>query len=195
MILLLLIVTETFIFAIMKKITNEELNRLNIEQFKKAKKFPLIIVLDNIRSLNNIGSVFRTADGFRIEAVYLCGISACPPHRDIRKTALGATESVNWKYFSSTMDAVEILKTDAYTIISIEQVENAIMLNDFQPEKNKKYALVFGNEVKGVEEVTVNHSHLCIEIPQYGTKHSFNVSVGVGIVLWHFFVKCENPLI
>ncbi len=173
----------------MKKLTTEELNRIDIEAFKKVDKTPLIIVLDNIRSLNNIGSVFRTADAFLVEKIFLCGITASPPHREIHKTALGATESVEWEYFNTTKLAVEKLKTENYKIISIEQTENSTMLNDFYPEKGKKYAIILGNEVKGVEQDIINLSDMVIEIPQFGTKHSINISVANGIVVWDIFSK------
>jgi len=173
----------------MKKLKNAELNRLNIEAFKKAQKTPLIIVLDNIRSLNNIGSVFRTADAFLIKKIYLCGITAQPPHKDIHKTALGATDSVEWVYKKSTQKAIDELKKDQTVIVSIEQVEGAIPLQDFKPEKSKTYALVFGNEVKGVQQEVVDQSDFCVEIPQYGTKHSLNISVSAGICIWEFFRK------
>jgi len=173
----------------MKKLTTEELNRIDIEAFKKVSKTPLIIVLDNIRSLNNIGSVFRTADAFLVEKIFLCGITATPPHREIHKTALGATESVDWEYFNKTKLAVEKLKNENYKIISIEQTENSTMLNDFYPEKGKKYAIILGNEVKGVEQDIINLSDMAIEIPQFGTKHSINISVANGIVVWDIFSK------
>ncbi|OFY99856.1 MAG: RNA methyltransferase [Bacteroidetes bacterium RIFCSPLOWO2_12_FULL_31_6] len=167
-----------------KKLKNEELNRISTEEFKQTEKTPLIIVLDNVRSLNNIGSVFRTADAFLIEAVYLCGITAQPPHRDIQKTALGATETVTWKYFNNTLDALANLKQNQYKIAAIEQTENSIMLNNFKVKLNEKWALVFGNEVNGVEQEIINQSNVVIEIPQYGTKHSLNISVSAGIVVW-----------
>lgn len=176
----------------MRKLKNSELNRLSIEEFKKSGKTPLVVVLDNIRSLNNIGSVFRTSDAFLIEKIILCGITAKPPHKDIHKTALGATESVNWEYAESTIDAVNKLKDEGYIIVSIEQTENATMLQDFNIKKNKKYVVVFGNEVKGVQQEIVNLSNFSIEIPQYGTKHSFNISVSAGIVLWEFFRKMKS---
>ena len=172
-----------------RKLKNEELNRLSTDEFKNSEKIPITIVLDNIRSLNNIGSVFRTADAFRVESIFLCGITACPPNKEIHKTALGATETVNWKYFEKTIDAVNELKNQNFTVISIEQAENSIELQDFKIEKNKNYALIFGNEVKGVEQEVVNASNFCVEIPQFGTKHSFNISVSVGIVLWDLFLK------
>ncbi len=176
----------------MRKLKNSELNRLSIEEFKKSGKTPLIVILDNIRSLNNIGSVFRTSDAFLIEKIILCGITAKPPHKDIHKTALGATESVNWEYAESTIDAVNKLKYEGYNIVSIEQTEKAIMLQNFEIEKNIKYAVIFGNEVKGVQQEVVNLSDYSIEIPQYGTKHSFNISVSAGIVLWEFFRKVKS---
>jgi 23S rRNA (guanosine2251-2'-O)-methyltransferase len=176
----------------MQKLKNEELNRKSVEQFKKAKKHPFIIVLDNVRSLNNIGSVFRTADGFLVEAVYLCGITAVPPHKDINKTALGSTDSVNWKYFKNTIDAIEQLKKENYKIISIEQTDESIMLNNFNIKQNEKYALIFGHEIKGVEQSVINESDISIEIPQFGTKHSFNISVSVGIVLWDLIKKTKK---
>jgi 23S rRNA (guanosine2251-2'-O)-methyltransferase len=172
-----------------RKLANEELNRKTISDFRLAGKLPMVIVLDNVRSLNNIGSVFRTADAFLVNSIYLCGITATPPHRDIQKTALGATESVDWKYFDATAGAVSELKSLDYEIICLEQTEASIPLTGFQPEKHKKYAMVFGNEVKGVDQRIIDISDSCIEIPQYGTKHSFNIAVSAGIVLWDFFTK------
>lgn len=176
----------------MRKLKNSELNRKNIDEFKSANKNPFIVVLDNIRSLNNVGSVFRTSDALLIEAIYLCGITAKPPHKDIQKTALGATLSVDWKYYETTQEAVESLRKNKYKIISIEQVEKSTSLVDFKVEKNNKYALVFGNEVKGVAQDIVDISDECIEIPQYGTKHSFNISVSTGIVLWDLLCKFKK---
>ena len=173
----------------MRKLKNSELNRLSINEFKQANKSPLIIILDNIRSLNNIGSVFRTSDAFLVEKIYLCGITATPPNKDIHKTALGATESVDWEYYKNTEDVVNYLKEDGYQIISIEQAENATLLQDFNPSIDKKYAIIFGNEVKGVQQKIVDVSDICIEIPQYGTKHSLNISVSAGVVIWDFFHK------
>ena len=170
-----------------KKLSLKELNRINLEEYKESSKLPIIIVLDNIRSMSNIGSIFRTSDAFKVEAIYLCGITSKPPHREIRKTALGATESVSWKYFPTTMDSIDELKEKGYSIISVEQVENSIMLNDYQPVMNNKIALVMGNEVNGVEQEVIDASDLCIEIPQYGTKHSLNVSISAGLVIWHVF--------
>ena len=173
----------------MRKLKNSELDRLSIDGFKQASKTPIVIVLDNIRSLNNIGSVFRTSDAFLIEKIYLCGITAKPPHKDIHKTALGSTNTVNWEHEENTMTLVEKLKAEHYEIISIEQAEQAIMLNDFSVKANQKYALVFGNEVKGVAQEVVNNSDSVIEIPQFGTKHSLNISVSCGIVVWDLFSK------
>ncbi|MDC1230145.1 RNA methyltransferase [bacterium] len=173
----------------MRKLKNEELERLDISEFKAAEKYPIIIVLDNIRSLNNIGSVFRTSDAFLIEKIYLCGITAKPPHNDIRKTALGSTETVAWEYAENTIDVIKTLKADSVKICAIEQAENATMLNDFKPQPNQKYAFVFGNEVKGVAQNVVNASDVVIEIPQYGTKHSLNISVSCGVVVWDVFSK------
>ncbi|MBS0011104.1 MAG: RNA methyltransferase [Bacteroidales bacterium] len=173
----------------MRKLKISELKRKTVEEFRKADKSPFIIVLDNIRSLNNIGSVFRTADCLKAEAVYLCGISATPPHRDIHKTALGASESVSWKYFRDTLDAVRELKESGYKILALEQARGSTLLQDFFPERGSRYALIFGHEVKGVQQEVVDASDVCLEIPQFGTKHSFNVSVSAGIVLWDLFNK------
>ena len=175
-----------------RKLKNSELDRLNVPEFKEAKKSPIIIVLDNIRSLNNIGSVFRTSDAFLIEKIYLCGITAQPPHNDIRKTALGSTKTVDWEYAESTLAVIEKLKAKGTKVCSIEQAEHSIMLNDFAPQPNTKYALVFGNEVKGVSQEAVNASDMVIEIPQYGTKHSLNISVSTGVVIWDVFSKLKN---
>ncbi|MBD0850622.1 RNA methyltransferase [Maribacter arenosus] len=176
----------------MRKLKNEELHRLGVDGFKAAEKTPLIIILDNIRSLNNIGSVFRTADAFLIEKIYLCGITATPPHKDIRKTALGATDSVSWEYRKDTLELVEELKISGFKVVSIEQAENATQLDQFDVEKKVKYALVFGNEVKGVSQEVVNASDQVLEIPQYGTKHSLNISVSVGIVIWDLWSKINK---
>lgn len=177
--------------TIHKKLQNEELNRISVDEFKATSKTPIIVVLDNIRSLNNIGSVFRTADSFVLEAIYLCGITAQPPHREIQKTALGATESVNWEYFATTEEAVSKLKLNEYKVASIEQTENSVMLNDYTIEKNEKLAVVLGNEVKGVEQSVIDISDVVIEIPQHGTKHSLNISVSAGIVIWDLFQKIQ----
>ncbi len=176
----------------MRKLKNSELSRLSVEEFKKSDKTPIVVVLDNIRSLNNIGSVFRTSDAFLIEKIFLCGITAKPPHKDMHKTALGATDSVNWEYIQDTTDAVNLLRDEGYVIVSIEQTEKAIMLQDFDIEKNKKYALILGNEVKGVQQEVINMCDYSIEIPQIGTKHSFNISVSAGIVLWELFRKIQS---
>jgi len=176
----------------MRKLKNEELKRLDVEAFKEAKKTPIIIILDNIRSLNNIGSVFRTADAFLIEKIYLCGITATPPHKDIRKTALGATESVVWEYRKDTMELILELKTAGCQIVSVEQAENATLLNEFSVKSPVKYALVFGNEVKGVSQDVVSASSEVLEIPQYGTKHSLNIAVSVGIVVWDLWSKLNQ---
>ena len=173
----------------MRKLLNEELERKSVEEFKMSSKTPVIIVLDNVRSLNNVGSVFRTADAFLVEAVYLCGITGQPPNKEIQKTALGATESVSWKHFENTLDAVAELKANKYIVYAIEQTESAIMLNNFMPSKKQKIAIIFGNEVKGVEQDVIDASEDVIEIPQIGTKHSLNISVSVGIVMWDLFLK------
>ena len=173
----------------MRKLKNEELERLSVEDFKKTPKKPVIVVLDNIRSLNNIGSVFRTADAFLTEKIYLCGITAQPPHRDIQKTALGATESVEWQHEKDIVNALQELKQQGYIICAIEQCEESIPLNRFFPEKDKKYALIFGNEVGGVSDQAIELSDMAIEIPQKGTKHSLNIAVSAGVVLWDFFSK------
>jgi len=176
----------------MRKLKNNELGRITVDAFKAIEKTPLIVVLDNIRSLNNIGSVFRTSDAFLIEKIYLCGICATPPNKDIHKTALGATESVAWEYVADTLTLVEKLKTENIKVLAIEQVENSTKLNTFFPEKNQKYAIVMGNEVKGVQQKVVDCCDLCIEIPQLGTKHSLNISVTTGVVLWDLFQKINS---
>ncbi len=173
----------------MRKLKNSELGRLNVEEFKQSTKIPLIVILDNIRSLNNIGSVFRSSDAFLIEKIYLCGITAQPPHKEIHKTALGATESVEWEYVEDTLDLIKKLQKEEVLVASIEQVENSTMLQDFTIQPNKKYAIVMGNEVKGVQQEVVTASDYCIEIPQFGTKHSLNISVSCGVVLWDLFKK------
>jgi len=173
----------------MKKLKLDELNRVSIAEFKARKKFPVVVVLDNVRSMHNIGSIFRTADGFAVEQVCLCGITAQPPHREIEKTALGATQSINWTYYNNTLDAVNSLRNDGYLIIAVEQAEDSTMLNEFNLQEDKKYALIFGNEVNGVNDDVMQIIDACIEIPQFGTKHSFNIVVSAGIVLWDFFSK------
>ncbi|RWY56961.1 RNA methyltransferase [Mucilaginibacter gilvus] len=173
----------------MRKLKLDELNRPSIAEFKDQHKLPVVVVLDNVRSMHNIGSIFRTSDALAATAVYLCGITAQPPHRDIEKTALGATQSVTWQYFSDTLDAITELRADGYKIVAIEQAENSIMLNEFTPSADEKYALIFGNEVNGVSDEAMQMIDTCIEIPQFGTKHSFNIVVSAGIVLWDFLVK------
>lgn len=168
----------------MRKLLNNELGRKTVDQFRSSEKSPFAIVLDNVRSQSNVGSIFRTADAFLTEKIFLCGITSTPPHRDIQKTALGATESVVWKYYPSAVEAVLELKKNGYQIIGIEQVEGATGLQDFALDKGKKYALVFGHEIYGVEQEVINLCDQCIEIPQFGTKHSFNIAVSAGIVLW-----------
>lgn len=175
----------------MRKLKNEELERKTIEEFKHSDKTPIVVVLDNVRSLNNIGSVFRTADAFLIEAVYLCGITATPPHKDIHKTALGATDSVAWKYFPDTLSAIENLKKENHKIYAIEQTEKSIFLNNFSPNKNEKIALIFGNEINGVAQNAIEQCDASIEIPQLGTKHSLNIAVSVGVVVWDIFSKMK----
>jgi len=175
----------------MRKLKNSELNRLEVSEFKQTEKIPLIVILDNIRSLNNIGSVFRTSDAFVVEKIYLCGITATPPNKDIHKTALGATETVTWEYAENTLDVVKKLQSENYIVASIEQADNATMLQDFEISNTKKYAIVMGNEVKGVQQEVVSTSDHCIEIPQFGTKHSLNISVTTGIVLWYFLEKLK----
>jgi tRNA G18 (ribose-2'-O)-methylase SpoU len=176
----------------MRKLKNNELNRITVEEFKATEKTPLIVVLDNIRSLNNVGSVFRTSDAFLIEKIYLCGITATPPNKEIHKTALGATESVDWQHAEETLEVIEKLKKDNVKVLAVEQAENSTKLDTFFPEKNQKYAIVMGNEVKGVQQEVVNASDLCIEIPQLGTKHSLNISVTTGVVLWDLFSKLKK---
>ncbi|MDD4848725.1 MAG: RNA methyltransferase [Bacteroidales bacterium] len=176
----------------MKKTLNSELGRLNVEDFKKSKKIPLTIVLDNIRSLNNIGSVFRTGDAFRIQEILLCGITATPPNRDIHKTALGAEDSVCWRYFETTQQAIQSLKSENFFVAAIEQAHESTSLPDFQPPHQQPLAIIFGNEVEGVAEEIMNIVDDCIEIPQFGTKHSLNISVSAGIVMWELFQKMNN---
>lgn len=173
----------------MRKLENKELERKSVEDFKEAEKTPLILVLDDIRSLHNIGAVFRTSDAFLIEKIYLCGITATPPNKEIHKTALGATETVNWEYQKDVLSVIEKLKKETVAVFAIEQVENAIFLQDFKTEKGKKYAVVFGNEVYGVSQKAIELCDGSIEIPQLGTKHSLNISVSAGIVMWDLFQK------
>lgn len=176
----------------MRKLKNNELGRISVDEFKATEKTPLLVVLDNIRSLNNIGSVFRTSDAFLIEKIYLCGITATPPNKEIHKTALGATASVTWEYVEDTLDLIEKLKSENVKVLAIEQAENSTKLDAFFPEKNQKYAIVMGNEVKGVQQKVVSASNLVVEIPQLGTKHSLNISVTTGVVLWDLFCKINK---
>lgn len=175
----------------MKKLSMSDLNRKSPQQFKEAAKVPIVIVLDNVRSMNNIGSVFRTADAFLLQAIYLCGVTATPPHREIHKTALGATETVSWKHFPTTIDAVNELEKDGFTVYAVEQAEKSIMLDKIDIP-SKKIALVFGNEISGVEQNVLDSCDACIEIPQFGTKHSINLAVSVGIVVWEMFNKISK---
>lgn len=175
-----------------RKLKITELNRISAEEFKKADKLPLVVILDNVRSLHNIGSVFRTSDAFRVECIYLCGITATPPHPEMHKTALGAEFTVDWKYVNNAVEAVDNLRQEGYIVFSVEQTENSIMLENIQLEQGKRYAVVLGNEVKGVQQEVIDHSDGCIEIPQYGTKHSLNVSVTAGIVIWDLFKQLKT---
>ena len=174
-----------------RKLKLQELGRISVSDYKEAEKTPIIIVLDNIRSLNNIGSVFRSSDAFRIEKIYLCGITAQPPHRDIHKTALGATESVEWEHVQDTVELVKQLKLDGIITLSIEQADNSLKLDEFTPISNQKYAIIMGNEVDGVQQTVIDASDHVLEIPQIGTKHSLNISVCTGVVLWDLFSKMK----
>lgn len=176
---------------VMQKLKLDELNRVSVDEFKKQDKLPLTLVLDNVRSMHNVGSIFRTSDAFALERIVLCGITGQPPHREIEKTALGATQSVEWSYFESTTDAIDWLRNSGKIIIAIEQANNSIMLNEYQPAGDKSYALIFGNEVDGVSDDVMKKIDACIEIPQFGTKHSFNIVVSAGIVLWDMFSKLK----
>jgi len=178
----------------MQKLKTHELNRLTVGQFKMVKKLPVVIVLDNIRSQNNIGSIFRTADAFRVSEIHLCGITATPPHREIHKTALGATESVSWKYFPSTKDSISELRSAGYNICAVEQTTDSIPIDQFYPAENTSFAVIFGNEVQGVDNNVIKEVDFCIEIPQFGTKHSLNISVAAGIVIWDLFKKINNAI-
>ena len=189
--LFLLLALRFYVFFVtfasaMRKVRTIEMQRLSVEEFREAEKLPLVVVLDNVRSMHNVGSVFRTADTFRVEAVYLCGITSTPPMAEIHKTALGAEDSVSWRYFKTALEAVNQLKEDGYTVYSVEQVEHSTKLQRFQAEAERRYAVVFGNEVKGVHQDVVDASDGCLEIPQLGTKHSMNVSVTAGIVIYKF---------
>ncbi|HPA86500.1 MAG TPA: RNA methyltransferase [Bacteroidales bacterium] len=176
----------------MRKLLNSELGRKSIEQYRESLRKDFVIVLDNVRSHNNVGSVFRTADAFLTGRIFLCGITARPPHRDIQKTALGATESVPWRYFEKSEDAISFLRSEGYVIVSVEQAEGSVELQDFEPRPGSKYAIVFGHEVKGVDQRVIDMSDICIEIPQFGTKHSFNIAVSAGIVLWELNRKRQD---
>lgn len=174
----------------MRKLKNEELDRLTVEEFKSSEKIPVVLLLDNIRSMNNVGSAFRTSDAFRVSKIYLCGITAKPPHRDINKTALGATDSVDWVHVDSTVDAIQRLKSEGYQIISVEQADESIKLQEFNPDNTDKLCFIFGNEVFGVSDEAVEHSDQVLEIPQFGSKHSLNISVSIGVILWDYMSKC-----
>lgn len=173
----------------MRKLKITELNRLSTDEFKQADKIPLVVVLDNVRSLHNVGSVFRTSDAFLVKSVYLCGITSTPPHAEIHKTALGAENSVEWKYFEDALQAVNELREQNYTVFAIEQAEGSTLLEDVKLNNKARYAVILGNEVKGVQQAVIDNCHACIEIPQYGTKHSLNVSVTAGIIIWEFAKK------
>lgn len=178
----------------MKKLSMDDLNRVDVDAFRHQDKLPVIIVLDNIRSMNNVGSVFRTADAFALEAIYLCGITGTPPHREIYKTALGASDSVAWKYFENTCDAVSALKASGYKVIAVEQVVEHVLLHEFLPDSNAKFAFVFGNEINGVQQDVLDLCDMAIEIPQFGTKHSLNVSVSTGVVVWDLIIKTKKGI-
>ncbi|SMD35843.1 SpoU rRNA Methylase family protein [Reichenbachiella faecimaris] len=176
----------------MRKLKNEELNRHSVEEYKGVKKNDIILILDNVRSLNNVGSAFRTSDAFNVKKIYLCGITGQPPHRDINKTALGATETVEWEHVAHTLEAIEKLKAENWKVFAVEQAEHSLMLNSFEPTSIDKYAFIFGNEVFGVAQDVVTASDQCLEIPQFGTKHSLNISVTIGVVLWHYISKITS---
>ncbi|WP_323755671.1 RNA methyltransferase [Roseivirga sp.] len=175
----------------MRKLKNDELDRLTLEEFKTTEKLPLVLILDNVRSMNNVGSAFRTSDAFAIEKIYLCGITAQPPHREINKTALGATESVDWEHTENTATLCQKLQQQGYKVLAVEQADNSTSLENFKIEKGQKYALVFGNEVFGVEDEVIEVADGCLEIPQFGTKHSLNISVSIGVVLWDLTSKIK----
>ena len=178
----------------MRKLRNDELNRLTPDQYRASPKIPVVVVLDNVRSLHNIGSVFRTADAFRVKKIFLCGITATPPHREIHKTALGATDAVPWEYQENTIDVLNRLKNERYRILAVEQTEGAVPLGEMQVSDQQPSAIVFGHEIRGVDQAVVDLSDACIEIPQFGTKHSLNISVAAGIVIWEVFKQCSLPL-
>jgi len=175
----------------LKKLKLDELNRVDLQGYKEQEKLPLVVVLDNVRSMHNVGSIFRTADGFSLSKIILCGITAVPPHREIEKTALGATLSVDWAYSKTTLEALKELRSNGYHIVAVEQASGSIMLNNYVPSTSGKFALIFGNEVNGVSDEVMQVVDECIEIPQFGTKHSFNIVVSAGIVLWDFFAKLK----
>ncbi len=177
----------------MRKLKLKELNRIGIDQFKTKKKLPIILVIDNIRSAMNVGSFFRTADAFALEKICICGISATPPHKEINKTAIGATDSMDWEYYNTTRECILALKKQGYIITGIEQIDSSVQLDSISPQMDKKYALIFGNEVNGISDDILDLLDLAVEIPQFGTKHSFNVAVSGGIVLWHYFLKISTP--
>ena len=175
-----------------RKLKNSELDRKSTQEFKAAEKTPIIVILDNVRSLNNIGSIFRTADAFLIEKIWLCGITATPPHKDIQKTALGATETVAWEYAENALELTKKLQEEKINVYAVEQAEDAVFLNEFSPQKGEKYAVIFGNEVKGVQQKIVSASDGVLEIPQLGSKHSLNIAVSAGVVLWDLFSKMKH---
>ncbi len=174
----------------MRKLSMDELNRKSVEEFKTAEKLPIIVVLENIRSAYNVGSVFRTADAFLLEAIYICGYTCTPPHKEIKKTALGAEDTVEWKHFATALEAIDLLKSNGYRVYSAEQTEGSILLNEMDYAPNQKIAIIMGNEVSGVEQLTIEKSDGCIEIPQLGMKHSLNIATAAGVVLWEFVRKC-----
>ncbi len=178
----------------MRKLSNEELNRLSVEEFKAQTKLPIAIILDNVRSLNNVGSAFRTADAYRVKKIYLTGITGQPPHREINKTALGATQSVDWEYHAEIEGLISHLQQEDWQIVAIEQAEGSTYLHEHQINPKQKYALIFGNEVEGVKDKIVEEADLCLEIPQFGTKHSLNISVSMGVVVWDFFTKYQRQV-
>ena len=171
-----------------EKLSMQQLGRISVDQYKSSEKSPLIIIADNVRSMHNVGSIFRTSDAFLVEKIYLCGITPTPPHREIQKTALGATESVDWQYAENTLDVINELKKEGWTILALEQTTNSVMLDELKVEKGEKIAIVLGNEVEGVNQEVINLCHKTVEIPQFGTKHSFNVSVSCGIMLWQVYL-------
>jgi tRNA G18 (ribose-2'-O)-methylase SpoU len=174
-----------------EKLSMQQLGRISVDEFKSSEKFPLIVIVDNVRSMHNVGSIFRTSDAFLVEKIYLCGITPTPPHREIQKTALGATESVDWQYVENTLDVINQLKKEGWTILALEQTTNSVMLDELKVEKGEKIAIVLGNEVEGVNQEVINLCHKAVEIPQFGTKHSFNVSVSCGIMLWQVYLSLK----